>query len=189
MMKSEVLKIINRAKNFGFKEQGDGTKLFGHTPHVAPLAWFHKMFPPITEIEILKLEKNLKQDIPKPYKNFLTNENNGLSLFSGSLSLDGYRKHYNRKSFDFLPFDLITPNVHERPNDATENQFFIGGYNWDGSLVYVDKKTYGIHRCSRERIEPLNTWKSLDDFLSKEVKRLSMLFDENGVEKDSDTPT
>jgi hypothetical protein len=53
MIKSEVLKIIAHAKSFGFKEQADGTKLFGHTPHVAPLAWFHHMFSPITEKEIL----------------------------------------------------------------------------------------------------------------------------------------
>jgi hypothetical protein len=116
-------------------------------------------------------------------------ENNGLSLFSDSLSLDGYRKHYNRKSLEFLPFDLITPNVYERPEDATEDQFFIGGYNWDGSLIYMDKRTFQIYRCNRESVEPLNTWKNLDAFLLKEVKRLSTLFDEKGMEKDGNTPT
>lgn len=188
-MKEEVRRIIEGAKEIGFKEQKDGAKLFGHVPHIAPQAWLNIIYSPATEAEVLKLEKELKVQIPKRYRKFLTTEANGLSLFSSSLELYGYRRHYNRKSMEFLPFDLITPNVHERPEDATEGQFFIGGYNWDGSLVYMDTKTYKIYRCDRESIMPLNTWKDLDDFLLKEVKRLSTLFDEKGKEKDSNTPT
>jgi hypothetical protein len=188
-VKKEAISLIEKAKKIGFKEQKDGAKLFGHVPHVAPQAWLNVVYPPATEGEILKIEKELEDQIPKPYKDFLVTEANGLSLFSSSLELYGYRRHYNRKSMEFLPFDLITPNLYERPGDASDYQFFIGSYNWDGSLVYMDKKTFKIHRCDRESVKPLNTWKALGDFLLKEVKRLSTLFDQKGMEKNSNTPT
>ena len=109
-MKKEVINLIEEARKIGFKEQKDGAKLFGHVPHVAPQAWLNVVYQPATEREILKLEKELKNQIPKRYRDFLVTEANGLSLFSSSLELYGYRRHYNRKSMEFLPFDLIGQN-------------------------------------------------------------------------------
>lgn len=182
-------KIIERAKDFGFRIQKDETELFGQVPHVAPLAWLHIIYHPITEIEISKLEKEVKQPIPIAYKKFLCQEHNGLSIFSNSLNLYGFRKHYNRKSLDFLPFDLATPNTYEKPKDAAINHFIIGGYKWDGTLVYMDSKTSKIYRCVRESIIPLNSWPSLDVFLRKEITRISKLFDNSGRQKNDDVST
>ncbi|SKC85189.1 SMI1/KNR4 family protein [Ohtaekwangia koreensis] len=188
-MKFNTRSILEEARAFGYSVQPDNTILLGQVPHVAPKAWLHVLFAPIDNEKILVgLEKQLQMKIPIEYRKFLTTEHNGLSLFSSSIELFGYRKNYNRKSLQFLPFDIVTTNTFERPSDAGGDKFFIGSYNWDGSLIYVNTSSSKIFRCERDDSKPLNSWKDLDDFLAKEISRLSKLYDQLGREIDADQP-
>jgi hypothetical protein len=188
-MKLTTRKVLEKAKAFGYSLQSDNTVLLGQVPHVAPKAWLHVLFAPIDNEEILvALEKELGMKIPTGYRKFLTNAHNGLSLFSSSIELFGYRKNYNRRSPHFLPFDIVTSNTVERPSNAGMNKFFIGSYNWDGSLIYVDTSSSKIYRCERDDSAPLHSWEDLDDFLAKEISRLSKLYDQLGREIDADEP-
>ncbi len=76
------------------------------------------------------------------------------------------------------PFGLETCNIFERPRDASDKQFFIGGYGEDGSLLYLENDK--CFRCSRNSIKPLNQWPTFEDMLLGEVVRLSLLFDKAG---------
>lgn len=52
--------------------------------------------------------------------------------------LYGYRLNYIRDvNAAWQPYSLIEPNKFERPRNSTEDMFFIGGYDWDGSLLYM----------------------------------------------------
>ncbi|TCJ15267.1 SMI1/KNR4 family protein [Flaviaesturariibacter flavus] len=174
----------------GTKVLPDGTRLISHAPHVAEEAWLHSVYPPLKESEAIELEHALGRSIPIAYRSFLCTVSNGLKVFSGSLSLDGLRKSEGRRIENaWQPFSIITSNVDERVDDAMNEDFFIGGYDWDGSLVYLKSSEERVFRCSRESVEPLNTWENFKTYINEECNRLSRLFDANGKLIESDSPT
>ena len=174
-----VREIALRAAAAGHEVLPDGTELVGRVPHVAPQAWLHILFPPLGERELGMLEERLRRAVPADYARWL-GFSNGLYLFSGSLSLDGLRTDYSREVGVWQPFALETPNVDERPADAGDEVFFVGGYGEDGSLLYLDERSGTAHRCSRDSVEPLNSWADFRTMLLDEAERLARLFDERG---------
>lgn len=187
------LKILNKLfkkfESFGVCQTQSGAMLVGKAEFIAPNAWLHKSYEPLSEEEIVELEKRLVTEIPYPYKQFLR-EANGCKIFNTTLSLDGYRRNYDRDEESvWQPFDIVLPNIDERITDAHDSIFFIGGYDWDGSVVYIDKITNQVLRCSREGVKPLNKWNNLQCFLEEEITRLIELFDAKGKEIDDDVPT
>ena len=181
--------IILKHLKLGFKELDNGTKLIGHIPQLAEMAYLHIIFAPLSNKDIIKLEKSLNTDIPDIYKEFLC-LTNGLSVFSESLTLDGYRKDYSRIGDDmWQPFDLDIPNVAERLPDAEPSFFFIGGYGYDGSLLYIDKKTNIVYRCLDYASNQLNKWDDFENILISEMQRLETHFDEKGNKIDESRST
>ncbi|MGS0747493.1 hypothetical protein [Halpernia sp. GG3] len=67
--------------------------------------------------------------------------------------------------------------------------FLSGGYNWDGSHLFIDKQTNLVHCCERWDANPKFTWQSLEDMIISELERIYNLFDEKGVELDENIPT
>ena len=189
-MMNEIYTEIEKAKSFGYREASNGAKLYGHTPHIAPEAWLHILYKPLIEEEINKLEEETKVRIPSIYRTFLR-WSNGLNLFSGSLSFYGLRVlNYREGDKAIQPFNIVTPNTLERPKDAKSTYLFIGGYNWDGSKLYLDNETLKVYRCDRYSAEDIkNEWRNFEETLKSEVSRLSALFDEKGKEIDEDIPT
>ena len=172
------------------KELADGTKLIGHAPHIAPHAWVHNIYPVLNKEDVATIEKKLVHKIPSLYKEFLLRCSNGLSIFSDTLSLYGLRKRIGRGIEDaWQPYSIFTPNIDERLQDASANHFFIGGYNWDGSLLYIDTATNKVHRSSNDSIAPLNTWDDFEAMLLSETERIALLFKEHGMQKDEEEPT
>lgn len=154
--------------------------MYGYVPHVAPEAWFHIWYPPLREEDLRELEAKMRRPIPDDYRLFLK-ITNGLTLFSGALDLEGLRKDYSRRVEIRLPFDLITPNVSERPRAAEPSWFIFGFYQADGSRAYIDREGGHVYRSTRDMTTPrLNHWPSFDDFLASEVRRLSTHFDDRG---------
>lgn len=178
----EILGLLKKFDYLGEKTLGDGTHLIGKAPHIAPLAWLHTIYPPLSEEEISILEGQINNKIPKSYKDFLL-LTNGLNVFNTTFSLYGLRKNYNRTTEDiWQPFDIILPNTIEKPDHATHNTFIIGSYDWDGSYLYMNTESERVFMCDREDITPLYEWESFREMLEKEVKRLVGLFDKQGRE-------
>ena len=188
-MYSEILLRLKEYKYLGEKHLADGTHLIGKAPHIAPLAWLHSIYPGLTEQNILELEKQLKHPIPDDYKSFLR-ISNGLSVFNTTLSLFGLRRNYDR-SVDqvWQPFDILTSNIRERPENAKSNVFIIGSYDWDGSLLFIDSKTNKVNLCDRDDVTSLYEWPDFETMLRSEISRLITLFDKNGKELDADSST
>ena len=179
-------KIINRLKQFEkyvVEIQENDTKLIGKAPHIAPKAFLHTIYKGLSEKNINKLKNNLKTKIPKDYKDFLK-FSNGLHIFNTTFCLDGFRKSNNRTTENRLPFCILTTNHYERPSNSKKEYFFIGGYDWDGSHLYINKKTNKVHRCAEDNAESLNEWENLNVMIISEIDRLIDLHNENGTEKD-----
>ncbi len=163
--------------------------LIAKAPHIGTAAWLHAIYKPISKKEIDDLDRDLNLSLPTVYSNFLSNCN-GFSLFVTTLSLFGYR-YNNIRDLENIwqPFDIVKLNNRDRPFDSKDKYFFFGFYNWDGSLVYLDRNTLKIHRCTRDSSKALNTWDDFEIFLKSEVERISKLFNKKGIKIDEDVET
>ncbi|WP_185247221.1 SMI1/KNR4 family protein [Chryseobacterium bernardetii] len=191
MYNKEINELIYKFSNLGLDSSSDGAMMIGRAPFKGPKAWLNIVYPKINEEEILVLERELNTNIPESYKYFLMNYSNGGNFLSSTLSLDGLRRHLTRdpKANSRQPFSIITPNVYERPENAKESYFFIGGYQWDGSLLYIDKDTNIVHCGSPDDATSKFQWTSFEEMLTSELKRLYKLFDEEGKEIDENVST
>ena len=129
--------------------------------------------------------------IPKVFENFLKNCSNGLNLFLGTLSIFGYRTNFSRIPSEAVqqPFDLLTPNIKERPKNAKDTYFFFGSYDWDGSQLYIDTTNNHVYLAERYILEKKYEWSSFEDFINSEIPRICSLFDDNGEAINTDVST
>ena len=186
---NKIFSITDRAKILGVRELPGGGKLLGHIPHVAPEAWLHEVFAPLNDKNLNQIEMEIKKPIPFVFREFLKKVN-GLMLFSCSLSIYGYRVGFARSGEAvWQPFSLVTPNTIERPKDAKESLFCIGGYGWDGSRLYIDGATLKVFRAERRSTAPINEWNTFEDMLVAETARIALLFDDKGHRLVASEPT
>jgi len=188
----ELASELEQWESQGVKHLSNGTKLVAHVPHVAPKAWFHKIYAPLNEDQVKELEEKTEQLFPIDFRNFLT-QANGLNLFSDSLSIDGYRFSFARIGDAAIqPYHLVTGN-RERPWKCPKDWLFFGGYSWDGSKLFFNVaegiEQSKVYRCERDDTKVLNEWKSFWHFLTEEVHRLSALYNGKGEKIDPVTPT
>lgn len=183
MTASEWMLLLNELSRWsvlGERELENGTRLLGHVPHVAPDAWLHLVFSPLSDSEIAVLEDQIGHSLPLAVADFYRHSN-GLLLFSGSLSIDGLRG-VNSRSGDaaWQPFSIHTANCLERPSGAPVDWVYFGSYAEDGSQVVVDAGSERVYHCDRGSIDPKLEWHSIHDFLRGELRRLSTYYDETG---------
>jgi len=184
-----VFEIMESSAHLGARDLENGARLIGHVPHVAPEAWLHARYKPLSHAEVASVEDEIGTQLPGTFASFLMTTN-GLSLFSYSLSIDGRRWSYERVGDAvWQPFSIITPNVPERPRHSKRSFVFVGGYRFDGSLLYIDKSDLKVYRCRNRSAKPLNGWPSFETMLEEEAGRLSLLFDTEGRRIDPDRPT
>lgn len=175
-----ILKILEIYKDIGVRGLDNGTRLIGHVPHVAPEAWFHQVYAPMTSQEACQLELELGFEPPSIFLDFLMRAN-GVRVFSGHLYICGLRANFSRRGdAAWQPFSILTPNLDERPRNAKGTHFFVGGYQPDGSRLYIDLSNLRVYLCSQRSAKPLHDWPSFEVMLESEVQRLSTLFDRQG---------
>ena len=177
-----VLEKIFSIENLGIKKMNNGAVLIGAAPHVAQKAFNHGIFKPLESNDIDFLETENKTSLPKDYIDFLTQKSNGLNYFVGCLSFDGLRKQIGRdEEAAAQPFSLSDINVWEKPKNAKPEYFFIGGYGYDGSKLYIDKNTNKVHYCARRDATSLKEWDNFEEMIISETERIFKLFDDKGV--------
>jgi hypothetical protein len=187
---TRVDKLINKFEHLGKETTLAGVVLIGKAPSQGKHAWINKIYPSLNQSDIIEMEKTIGDSIPSEYEHFLMNYSNGLNVLLSTLSLYGLRKQRGRSiEASQQPYSLITPNKSERPDNAKVNYFFIGGYNWDGSLLYIDKNTGVVHCCQRYDATSQKSWPTFEDMIVSEIERLYNFFDDDGTELDEDKPT
>jgi hypothetical protein len=183
-----VLQIIEQAKSFGVRQLANGARLYGHVPHVAPEAWLHQVYAPLSEHDVISVEEKMGQTIPNDLLQFFRLAN-GVGLFSVSLSIYGKKTSYVRTGDDaWQPFCIVSANTLEKPRHAKPSQIVVGGYKDDGSLLFLDLEDGSVFRTKSRSKKVLNRWTDLWTMLTNESRRLSRLFDAEG-HKLSEAPT
>lgn len=163
-------------------------ELIGKAPHIAPLAWLHKFYKPLNDDDIQKLEFQIRRRVPNEIKQFLK-ITNGLGMFNTTFTLSGYVYLFKREIGYWQPFSLFDEQSTRRENNHN-NFFFFGGWDKDGSSIYLDTDTGKVFRCKQRDATPLNEWNCLEELLLSEYKRLVEQHDDFGVlkEKGSKVP-
>lgn len=122
-----VLDIVEKARSFGYLEISNGARLFGNVPHVGKQAYLHEVYPPLDTVDLLKLDSEMGFKVPENYRYFLSNNANGIKLFSDRISLVGLRKNYSRDFDDSRkPYHLRTKNIIERLKNVQPEFFLLG---------------------------------------------------------------
>ena len=185
----QVKDLVLRYSHLGVKKIAqNGTELVGAAPFIAPEAWPNSLYAPLSQAEITQIENELACPIPSSYKSFLLQVSNGLDILCNTFYLYGFRRDYNRNGIDiFQPYSIIDFNRFEKPGNSKTGMFFIGGYNWDGSHIYIYNDL--VCYCSKNDSTPLKTWKSLNEMIVSEIERLYSLHDSNGRPLDETIPT
>ncbi len=141
--------------------------------------------PAATEKQISKIEQAINMTLHQSFRSLLS-EHNGIDLFSGTLSIFGFKDW--DKSADSQPFDIITPNTYERPAWLKSGSLEFAFYNFDGSKAVLSPAgQVTVHDAEKGKI--LNKWSSLDHFLASEAARLPSFFDDSGKLVDEDVCT
>ena len=172
--------LIEEQKALGAVE-GKVVSKYGHIPQLAPEAYNIYTFAPLTDEQLALLERVLNREVPKQYRTFLTHVSNGMHIFHRCLSLEGLQGSINRKLGIQGPFDLSIPNVYERPSNADASCFFIGGYSYDASHLYMRSGSQKVFYCPRWDITPLKEWNSFSEMLIEEIQRLKSLHGADGM--------
>ena len=172
--------LIEEQKALGAVE-GEVVSEYGHIPLIAPEAYNIYTFAPLTEERLALLEQNIGREIPCQYRTFLTHVSNGMHIFHRCFSLEGLQGSINRKLGIQGPFDLSIPNVYERPSNADASCFFIGGYSYDASKLYMKDDSDKVYYCARRDVTPLKEWNSFSEMLREEIQRLKSLHDADGM--------
>lgn len=176
-----LMETIGRARAFGYERKADGAELFGHVPHVAPLAWFHILYPGLSEDELNQLEKEIQRPVSDAYAWWLR-RTNGVFLFSGSLDFCGLVRVRSRNSENRQPFELwLEGELQRRVLKLSPRMFVFGGSpEGNGWRFYLDTTSGTVHRCTRQDSAPVQSWSSIADLLITELPRLESMFDDHG---------
>jgi hypothetical protein len=181
---NEVVRTMSRWSTKGEKLLSTGVRLICPTPHVAPEAWLHVLFPPLSPSEIEAIEKNLGMLLPDDFKHFLLRAN-GLELFSYRVSIFGLRKSLAREGDEaWQPFNLVSHNLEsDRPDGSPADLIYFaaddGGDSWCFFESYGDG--YRVGKTGRHNFRPTTYWSDFGAWLLDEIESLEMLFDSDGV--------
>lgn len=188
-MHSKIISDLSKGlSNPEILQSPNSATLICKLPAIGEKAFLHVVFSGNDLADITRIEDEEGLCIPHAVKDFLKVVN-GMIMYQGSLSLYGIRKSFQRSSTVREPFDFRERNIDRRPLDAKSSQFFVGSYNWDGSVIYVDGEDERVFRRASDNPEILNSWASIWDMLDQEIMRIGRLFDEHGNEINSKVPT
>lgn len=135
-----VFGILRQWEPLGYKAYPDGCRLIGHTPHIAPYAYLHRLPAPLSEEDLQELEIALPKRLPKQLRDLYLSCN-GMGMF-GQIEVFGMRHNYIRSDPDSAlcqPFDFRTPNLEERPSYVLGSELIVGYYKEDGSYILVNE--------------------------------------------------
>jgi hypothetical protein len=169
----EVLRPLEMSSNAGDATNELGTRLIGHAPHIAPKAYIHVVYAPLSEVYLHELKGRLGRPVPPEYEAFLANAN-GMSLFVGEMRVLGYVPLERRASVSVYhyPSNLMIPNVSARLVGLSHGAVVVGWYKADGSYAVVEEGGTVTRFDPKGGGSVMRKWSGFDSWLSSEVGAL-----------------
>ena len=170
-----VMQPLEAWSNAGDVTNEAGTRLIGHMPEIAPKAFMHLVYAPLSESELLDLTARLGTPLPAQLKQFLCNAN-GLSIFLDDMRVFGYvpvpAKRRVTIHVHHFSTDLVLVNVSARVRGLDEGAIAVGRYRIDGSYVSINEDGTA-NRFDPRGGAPSRTWPDFDTWLVSEIAAMS----------------
>lgn len=166
----KILRVLLHWSNSGDMINQMGTRLIGHVPQIAPKAYMHVVYAPLSDVQLQELTGRLKTSLPSQFTELLSCAN-GSSLFLGKLRVLGYvpQKRSADTSVYNYPSSILIPNVSARLQGLSERAVVVGWYKADGSHVSIESDGTAVRFGPSG---PIQTWPDFDSWLLSEVLSL-----------------
>ena len=179
----EVVRTMSKWSPKGEKLLSNGVRLICPTPHVAPEAWLHVLYPPLPPGKIEGMEKNLGVPLPDDFKDFLR-RTNGLKMFSYHISIWGVRKNMARTGDEaWQPYDLVNHNFDtERPDNSPKDVVYFADADDGGTWCFFEYTgdSYRVGKTGRHNFHPDSYWSDFGSWLLDEIRSQESFFNSNG---------
>ena len=185
---SEVIRTISKWSARGEKVLSTGVRLVCPTPHVAPEAWLHVLFPPLAPEKIAETERKLGALLPEDFKKFLM-QANGLMLFSYRIDVFGVRETWVRTGdAAWQPHDLVNHNYETgRPAGSPAEVIFFGSVERSEWCFFeFQEGKYRVGKTSREIFRPSAYWENFASWLLSEISAMEKRCNSDGVCQEPD---
>ena len=162
-------------------KESASASLYKHTPWVAPEAYLHWLFKPVTPRALEETRTLLA--IRDEWPDFLSIQN-GAMLYSDSLSIFGAVESgtlLNRNSpHDLGPYSLL--DQKRKSAGFGDDAIIIGTYPYDGSQVVLRNNDGAVIVFSKigSTYKTGRAWNSATRWITEELGRLKTLFDSSG---------
>jgi|SRR5690554_1449575 len=174
----QVLEVLNQWKGNEDALLHDGTQLICRTPQESPLAYLHKLYPPLNTLDIEKIEVLLKVSLPIEYLDFLLTFN-GMDLFNGNIKIFGMRKSSNNTFNKFFqPLDIIIENLDKN----NKSDYFLFAYYMMKYNAYFKSDDEKVYIKSNENETTMNEYMNFYEWLTHSIYNLSSYYDQFGKE-------
>ena len=178
----EPIRILERWATRGEKLLENGTRLICPTPHIAPQAWLHVLFPPLSDEGVRQLAELSGFDLPDDFRSFLQ-RSNGARLFS-EISIWGRRRSYVRVGDDaWQPYDLLDHNTASMlPAGSPSTVLYFGGDDRGSNWCYFEgyEGGYRVGETLRNDFSPIQYWPGFSQWLRERIDTYSSLYDAEG---------
>lgn len=162
--------VLELARPKGERHLDNGTALVEPAPDIAPMAWRHLIYAPMTSADMAEIEGKLHQRFPDQMRRFYK-YHNGISLFAHGLDVWGKRYNWARTGDAvWQPFDIVTLNrPGGRPKNSPYEVVFFGTTDRSENWVYFHSPTGIIGKTGRNIFNERETWSEFDTWLAAEI--------------------
>jgi hypothetical protein len=178
----DLRSLLAKFKKVGDRETTDAFYLT-NVPWVARDAYLHIIYKAAPAEVRAFVDRQL--NFPSSLGEFYVRWNGARLFLPRVLAIYGcLPEHYllDRKNpFKSLPFNVLEVNREVGRGLRQRNLIAIGSYSFDESLVCMERDSEEI-QCffGEDFTRQRKSWPSLDDWITQEIIRLSLFFDEEG---------
>lgn len=128
----KLLELLSRWSEGQLLHDNGSLRLMCHQPQVGVYAYLHRLYPGLSDREIVEIETAIGQSIPPRLLNFYK-VSNGTRLFEGQVSVSGLVENFHRNLTTEIPICIEQDNLAfaaMHPEWHAKGFFRIGGVSF-----------------------------------------------------------
>lgn len=175
-----VMRPLEAWACLGAEENELGTRLIGHVPQVAPRAFLHLVYAPLSERTMEDFREDFGRPVPAQLAQFMSFAN-GLCIFLGdAVRVYGYvpRNRTAKATIQNYPPSIVLANGAARPKGLHSGDIIVAWHERDESKVCLLEAGDVVRFDSRGGGKVLQRWPDFDTWLIAEIAARDQLYRE-----------
>lgn len=166
----KILPLLEKSSHLGELKNEMGTRLIGHCPHIAPKAYLHVIYAPLSQAELEEFHSRTGRAVDYQLNNFL-HYANGIMIYSGALRVLGYVPLQRKSDTDIYnyPSNIIIPNVSARIKGLSKGAVIVGFYKIDGSYASIEEDGSVVRFNTKGDGSLIQQWSGFENWLLSEI--------------------